>query len=343
MDISKINCDSQSPIFICGTKRCGSTLLRRIINAHSQITIPSPEWIFHFVYMHLYSYGDLNNDANMTALIQDCLDIPLIKNYWSIQENAEQILNILPERSFRGVFVALFMLQMKDKPTKLWGAKTPSNVFWLRTISRMFPKTKFVYLYRDGRDVSIDQVEAQWGPMSLYNACVLWNHYASAMIQSKPFLAEENCYEMWYENLVRNPESEIQELCKFLKIEFESNMINNKDTVSDKFFKQSHHISAAKPITDEFVGIYRKLPLEDRQLQVSIMGENLRKLGYKIEDATREIGFWEREWYIEEDEYGATLTDGGPQYKLQKRIGRLNRKKQGIWDESDRIRHFHTD
>ena len=95
MDIAKIDCDSQSPIFICGAKRCGSTLLRRIINGHSQITIPSPEWIFHFVYMHLYSYGDLNNDSNMTALIQDCLDIPLIKNYWSIKESAEQILNIL--------------------------------------------------------------------------------------------------------------------------------------------------------------------------------------------------------------------------------------------------------
>ena len=70
MDISQIDCEAQAPIFINGTKRCGSTLLRRIVNAHSQVTIPSPEWIFHFVYLHLYSYGDLNQDGNMLALIR---------------------------------------------------------------------------------------------------------------------------------------------------------------------------------------------------------------------------------------------------------------------------------
>lgn len=340
MDIKHIDCADQAPIFIGGPKRSGSTLLRRIINSHSQITVPSPEWIFHFVYMHLYSYGDLNNDANMNALIQDCLDIPLINQYWPIKENAEQILSILPERSFRGVFVTLFMIYMKDNPTPHWGVKTPSNVFWTREIHQMFPKSKFIFLYRDGRDVSIDQVDAPWGPLNLHNACILWNHYIDAMIQSKPNLPRESVYELKYENMVRNPEKEIEQLCGFLGVEYESSMLGSTKSGDDLFFKQSHHVNAAKPITDQFVGMYKKLPLEDRQLQTAIMGSNLRKLGYVVEETPREIGFWESKWCVEEDEYGGTLIDGGPQYKYGKRIERLKRKKQGIWTDADRLKHF---
>jgi hypothetical protein len=70
------------------------------------------------------------------------------------------------------------------------------------------------------------------------------------------------------------------------------------------------------------------------------MGNNLRILGYDVEETPRQIGFWESEWCVEEDEYGGTLTDGGPQYKYEKRIERLKRKEQGVWIDADRLRHF---
>jgi len=340
MYISKINCDDQTPIFIIGAKRCGSTLLRRIINSHSKITIPSPEWIFHFVYMHLYSYGDLNIDVNIISLIKDCLEIPLIKKYWGIEKSADEIMEDLPERSFRGVYLTLFMLYMKDNPTPYWGAKTPSNVFWAREIYNMFPKARFVFLYRDGRDVTFDQVNADWGPLNLYNACVLWNHYSQAMIKAKLNLPEDNCYEIYYEKLVRDPDGQIKPLCKFLEVEFEPIMSDFHKQSGDAFFSQAHHLKADKPITDKFVGLYKSLPEEDKKLQVALIGETLRTLGYEVESKSRKIGFWENEWYVEEDEYGATLTDGGPEYKIAKRTEREGRKKRGVWSDEDRIRHF---
>ena len=86
--------------------------------------------------------------------------------------------------------------------------------------------------------------------------------------------------------------------------------------------------------------MYSELPEEDKQLQVTLIGNTLRTLGYKVEIESREIDFWEKEWYIEEDEYGATITDGGPQYKNARRKEREERKMRGVWNDEDRIRHF---
>ena len=340
MDISKMDCDAQSPIFLLGTKRSGSTLLRRIVNAHSQVTIPSPEWIFHFIYIPLYSYGDLKKNENIITLINDCLEIPLIRNFWNIKKSAEEIISDLPERSFRGVYVTLFMLYMKNNPTPFWGAKTPSNVFWSREIYSLFPKSRFIFLYRDGRDVSIDQMNAAWGPLNLYNACILWDHYTQAMLNAKKILPTERYYEIYYEKLVNNPEGEIKALCEFLGLGFESAMLEFHKQTDDPFFNQSHHLKADNPITDKYVGMYKNLPLEDKQLQTTLIGNTLHILGYEVDSVSREIGFWEKEWYIEEDEFGATITDGGPQYKNARRKEREDRKMRGVWSDEDRIRHF---
>jgi hypothetical protein len=336
MDMANINCNNESPIFIGGSKRGGTTLLRRIINAHSQIMIPPPEWIFHFVYMHLYSYGSLQKDENILALIKDCLGIPFIKKYWNISETDEDILALLPEKSFRGLYTAFFYLSLRKSKKLFWGAKTPSNVFWFKEIQNMFPKARFILLYRDGRDVSIDLTDVNWGPNNLYTACLLWQNYTQAMIRSKEYLEPKNYYEMYYEKLVTDPEKEINELCEFLEVQFEKQMITFYQNTEEKFLKQSSHKKANQPITSDYVGIHNNLSVRDRQLQISVIGDTLKQLNYHVEEEPREIGFWEKAWYLEEDRHGGTVLEGGVEYKNNAKAQRTTRRQQKVWSASDK-------
>lgn len=331
MNIKNIDINNESPIFIGGSKRGGTTLLRRIINAHSSVTIPPPGWFYHFVYAHLYSYGDLNQEKNILELIKDCLTIPLVKKYWDIPKTAKEILSLLPEKSFRGVLVTFFRLYTQRFNTPIWGSKTPSNVFWFKEIQNVFPKARFILLYRDGRDVSIDQVASSWGPNNLYVACLWWRSYIQAMLFAKNLLNQKNYYEIHYEDLVKEPERVVKGICEFLELEYEPGMLKYYEQNTDNFLKRSFHQKTSKPITADYVGIYKKLPLTDKQLQITVIGDLLKELGYKVENKPRKIGFWEQERYLEEDRYGGLILEGAVQYKNLTKIKRLRRKEKGIW------------
>ena len=337
MNIRDIQVAKEAPIFIVGAKRGGTTLMRRVVDAHGEVTIPPPGWFYHFVYPYLYSYGDLTDDRNVLTLIHDCLEIPAVKKHWNMHESAEEILNLLPERSFRGVITTFFRLYAERYGSPIWGAKTPANVFWINEIFRHFPKARFILLFRDGRDVSVEQVKTEWGPTNLYTACLAWQHYVKAMLHAKKELPAGSYLEVRYEDFVTEPDSGISGICDFLEIEYDPTMVRYYKQETEDFLKQGYHRQAGGPITDEYVGIYKNLPLAERQLQVAVIGDTLRELGYAVEDAPREIGYWERERYLEADRHGGQILEGGVEYKHLRKKERAQRKTQGIWSDDDAL------
>jgi hypothetical protein len=234
----------------------------------------------------------------------------------------------------------LFYLCLGDAPTPYWGSKTPSNVFWFKEIQEMFPKAKFLMLYRDGRDVSVELVDVIWGPTNLYSACLMWQSYCLAMIHSKQYLEPENYHEIYYENLVTNPEKEIGTLCDFLNVPFEPQMLTFHEDTEETFLRQAEHRKTNQPIVTDYVGLYRKLPLSDRQLQVAAIGDTLKQLNYTLEDEPRKIGHWEREWYLEEERHAGTVLQGGVEYKHRAMADREARKRDNIWSDSDKTNQY---
>ncbi|MBN1848551.1 MAG: hypothetical protein JW932_08190, partial [Deltaproteobacteria bacterium] len=84
------------------------------------------------------------------------------------------------------------------------------------------------------------------------------------------------------------------------------------------------------PITADYIGIYKKLSLSDRQLQSTLLSETLQDLGYRVEDEKREIDFWERERYLDEDRNGANYIET-IEYKNLLRKKRLERKRKRVY------------
>jgi len=326
-----IDINHEKPLFIVGPKRSGTTLVRKVFNAHSKITIPPPSSLYRFFRSDVYTYGDLNDDKNILELIEDCLNSPSVKAHWGFKVTPNEILTLLPEKSFRGIFITLFHLYCKKFGTTIWGEKVPTNVFWLKEIIEDFPQARLLFIYRDGRDASVDQAELSWGPMNIYTASLAWQSHVNAMLEAKKFLKPGSYYELFYEKFVNDPERFTKDACHHLDIEYEPGMLLYYKQEPEEYMKNaSFHQKTTQPITTDYVGIYKKLSLSDRQLQATLLFDTLQALGYEVEDEKREIDFWEKEHYLEDDRNGAYYV-AAIEYKNLLKKKKLERKSKGVY------------
>ena len=170
--------------------------------------------------------------------------------------------------------------------------------------------------------------------MNYYVASIFWKEYNQVMIESKKTLNSKSYFEIYYEKLVTEPEKTVKSICKFLELKYEPSMLRYYEQESDSFLKAGTHARTHKPITSEYVRQYKKIPLADRQLQVALIGDTLKQLGYSVEDEPREIGFWERVRYKEDER---SRNDELRDYKRWRTKRSLERKEKEIWKEEDRI------
>ena len=204
------------PIFLVSSPRSGSTLLRLILDAHPNIAIPPPGYLFHFLYPYMYSYGDLSDDGNFRELAEDFLAVPTIAK-WPITVTVDDIVAGAPERSFRGVYEFLHGTYAETQGKGRWGNKSPRNGFYLDEIKALFPDVKIVHLLRDGRDVAIDLADADFQPHSIYCGALRWDECIRVVEDSSSRLAPESFLEIRYEDLCEDPEATLRGLCDFLE------------------------------------------------------------------------------------------------------------------------------
>ena len=61
------------PLYIIGTERSGSNLLRVMLNAHSGIVLPHPPHILRYFSPLEKAYGDFEESENLSRLVSDVL------------------------------------------------------------------------------------------------------------------------------------------------------------------------------------------------------------------------------------------------------------------------------
>jgi len=115
------------PIFIIGTERSGSNLLRLILNAHSHIAVPHPPHLMRYL-AHLQGrYGDLSDDAHMGALVRDMLSLIDAHIFpWRVPLDADALVQAAPQRSSFGAMAAIYEAARIHAGKPRWGNGAPS-------------------------------------------------------------------------------------------------------------------------------------------------------------------------------------------------------------------------
>lgn len=280
---------SCSPFFIFGSGRCGTTLLRSILNANEDICIPPENWSIDKIY-EIYS-----KSIDWNILVSKIVSVvisPIGNNKaWKLDEGKlrNKLLNLnTNDRTLPNIINQIYELYKEEnfpKATK-WGDKTPLNVFNLPIIHNIFGKNaKYINLVRDGRDVVASMLRIKSEGYNVEKACDRW---IKSIVLAKEFGEKhrENYIEVRYEDLVCHTEREVKRICNFIGVQFNEDMINFQKDINKNIDKTTldlnHHKNLQKPINTNSIGKWKDNLTEEQKIKINQwIYKYLIELGYE--------------------------------------------------------------
>lgn len=202
-----------SPLFIIGSGRCGTTMLAELLGRFTGIAV-TPETHFVTKYLsRLEHFGDLSEPANRLKLCDAIAREPrykLLKPAWDGATLAAESWSDYGDllRMIYGRFAAA---QGKQR----WADQTPFYGLHLDTLAARLAEAKFVHLIRDGRDCALSVMRTYWGPTNMYRAALWWRDAMQSITESGCALDDSRYLEVRYEDLLSRPLEQMQKICDF--------------------------------------------------------------------------------------------------------------------------------
>ena len=227
---------SDQPIFIIGTERSGSNLLRLILDAHSRIVIPHPPHIMKYLAHLEPTYGDLSDDGAMRRLVSDIFALidAHIFPWDEYPLDIDDIVQSAPERSTFGAVAAIYERVRAHAGKARWGNKSTFMVHFTEPVRRIYPDARFILLVRDPRDVAVSARRSVFSPCHPLLSAELWRHQQQIGLDLTARLPTDSIMALRYEDLTGDPEPTLHALCAFLGEDFEPGMLQFFEGVQAK-------------------------------------------------------------------------------------------------------------
>lgn len=214
------------PIFIIGTERSGTNLLRLMLNAHSSIAVPHPPHITKFFGPLEHLYGNLAVDANFRRLIADvCRMVELHTYPWEIRPDREQVFQRAVDRNLLAVYFQVYDQYLAFAGKRRWACKSTFMIEQVAEILRYHPDARFIFMVRDGRDVAVSAKASIFNHFHVYYSARRWQREQRLGLSWLAKLPPEQIMLLKYEDLIADPAAVTRRLCGFLGEEFEEGML----------------------------------------------------------------------------------------------------------------------
>ncbi|HNF88438.1 MAG TPA: sulfotransferase [Thiobacillaceae bacterium] len=215
--------------FILGSRRSGSNLLRIMLNSSPHLAAPHPPHILHAFAPLLCRYGDLARDDAWSRLVADVVEYANLNPVALLEGGARLEPDAVAARcAGRGLVWlhdAVYAEIMARNGKQAWVCKSNDNIHYLEAIEACFADSaRYIYLYRDGRDVSLSFRQAPIGPKHPYVCAVEWAREQRCMLDWEQRVGGR-LRRMRYEDLIAHPEAACRELCDFLGVAFHPAML----------------------------------------------------------------------------------------------------------------------
>jgi len=265
----------EAPIIIGGCGRSGTTLMRVILDSHSQIACGPESNIFP-------SPHRLNPGSPGAEKLGRKFDF-----------SPEEMSHLLRTSSTRAEFAERFFDAYRQKAGKpLWADKTPRNIQVMPYILEHFPRARFVHVIRDGRDVvcslrthprhrvidgRIVKLDT-WNPLE---DCV--QRWVTDVGDGLAYRGDPRYYELKYEDLVMHTEETLRRLLDFLELPWEPQVMSfhQVQSTSRDPVKFAQNPEATRPLQSSSIGRWKRdLSEADLARLLRACGPLLRQLGY---------------------------------------------------------------
>jgi hypothetical protein len=224
----------QNPhVFIVGCPRSGTTLLQRVVNAHSRIVVV-PE--IHWVTGQFWKTSQPMSAAVTSEVMAGFMEHERFRDL-GVDQNAFQGLVGPGEAVTCAEFLdRLFELYRKIHNKPYVGNKTPQYLQHIPLLHSVWGRTKFVHIIRDGRDVCLSIMSwkkgaraagrfAGWKEDPVSTTAFWWKRTVLLGRDGGSVVGPDLYYEVLYEHLVTRPAQECAKLCAFLDLPYEESMV----------------------------------------------------------------------------------------------------------------------
>lgn len=281
-----------APVFCFGFQRSGTTLFSAMLDSHPDLAVPfSLTGLWFKMADRLDAYGDLQDRAGLSALIDDLLAPDSRLWLWNIPLDREAILDGLPLGDYPAVIARLHRLYAGYHGKAHWGHMDITSLTEMARLQDWFPDTRFVHLVRDARDVALSNQSIPYGAGNLLECAEGWARDVRANIAWGETLGPDRYHIVRYEDLVTVPEQTLTNLCNFLGLDDAPAMLDYAKTIPARVpaaTRETLWPLLNKPLEASQAGRWRD-GLSPAQAGVieRVAGPVLRNLGYDVPERPR--------------------------------------------------------
>ena len=277
-------------VFIVGCPRSGTTLLKRMVDAHPEISIThETHWITKLL------KGDAA--ASLTEPVTPALLARLLadQRFQRLKVDPEPLERLVtgdPPASYAELVGAVYDQYGARKGKPLVGDKTPRYVRDIPVLHELFPHARFVHLIRDGRDVCSSVLHwknergrwtvtsrATWEDEPVMTIALWWEQRVRLGREAGAALGPGLYHELRYEALTSAPAMECAALCAFLGVPEDDGMLAfHEGRTRDEPGLDTK--SAWRPVTAGLRSWRREMTETDLEAFEAVAGDLLTQLGY---------------------------------------------------------------
>jgi hypothetical protein len=267
-------------VFVGGSERSGTTLLRNMLTAHPELAVPNESPFVRLVHRTLAGRGRLHDLDAAWAMIRSHTRF----RQWRLPpEEVERLLHEHPPASYDDLVRTLFATYAAWRGKPHSGDKTTGNALYFEWLARRFPSSRFVHIVRDPRAVCMSHSVQIFNHGGLPGAARHWRSRVAAARGAAATLGDR-LLEIRYERLVANPEDELDRLCTFIGLPFDPVVLSYRHSV-EVLPQHGQDVHAREPLQTDLRSWRSQLSRDDVSVIESIAGELMDEVGYP-----REVG-----------------------------------------------------
>lgn len=216
--------------FLVGCARSGTTLLQSFLASHPHIaSFPESHFFANFKpesrLANLLGFPDTRMWPNL-RLFSETLEaqgyqVSLPKILWPRSRLPQAFIQCLDDLT----------AQMNGR---IWVEKTPRHILYVDRIERFLPEARFIHIIRDARDVIASLYEVtheapeEWGSSGGRSLALCTAQWLRSVKQTLQYEELERHHIVFFDDLTHNTEACLKDICNFLKIEYDPEMISGR-------------------------------------------------------------------------------------------------------------------
>ncbi|GAB4474645.1 MAG: hypothetical protein Kow0088_10870 [Anaerolineales bacterium] len=310
--MNNLNSLMDSPVFICGHPKSGTTLLLTLLDSHPELVVYPAETVFFRALMprlsnlnyqeklslskrFLLHYFDSRSTPDVSGSSSNGGEIDYNKYLRMVVEMER----ILPDGVVRhdGDYLSAAIISFgtvynqMNPETRYWVEKTPFNEYFSEQIFRWWQNARCIHVIRDPRD-NYATYRRKHPNLTLERFSLMWNSsFWAGMMNQKKYGADRYLM-IKYEDLVVNPDQTLRIIVEFLDIQ-DSPTLREPTKIGLRWTGNSMFKDRFEGISTAPIGRWRKeLSPREEEIIRGLCRKGMQQCGYLDSAKISLVAWW---------------------------------------------------